>query len=179
MTCSLEKAQKKKAKEMFAIIRTGGKQYKVSKGERLWVEKLEEKAGEQVSISDVLMIHDGKEARIGSPLVEGASVALTVLDQTRAKKVIIFKKRRRQNSRRKNGHRQHQTVLKVENLFLDGKALVSEVKEETSSENKTKKSSSSVSKVSGEKEKVSPKEKKTVKSDKPSKVSKKSEKEKE
>jgi len=98
---------------MFAIIRTGGKQYKVSKDSRINVEKIEAKAGEKITISDVLLVSDGDKTSVGAPVVKGATVVAEVVEQFRDEKVIIFKKRRRQNYRRKNGHRQHLTTLKI------------------------------------------------------------------
>jgi large subunit ribosomal protein L21 len=101
---------------MFAVIRTGGKQYRVAPEMVLKVEKLEAEAGSTVTFTDVLAM--GSEAGIvlGKPVVAGASVTATVIAQDRLDKVIIFKKRRRQNSRRKNGHRQHVTVLRVASI---------------------------------------------------------------
>ena len=99
---------------MFAIIRTGGKQYRVAPNDVLKVEKLPGAAGDTVTFTDVLAVSsaDGGTT-LGSPLVANASVSATVVAQDRLDKVIIFKKRRRQNSRRKNGHRQHVTVLRI------------------------------------------------------------------
>ena len=101
---------------MFAVIRTGGKQYRVSPDMVLKVEKLEAEAGETVTFNDVLCIGGDAGLTIGGPLVPGASVTATVIAQDRLDKVIIFKKRRRQNSRRRNGHRQHVTVLRVSGI---------------------------------------------------------------
>ncbi|MCT6879086.1 MAG: 50S ribosomal protein L21 [Commensalibacter sp.] len=101
---------------MFAVIRTGGKQYRVTPNMVLKVEKLDAEAGSTVTLSEVLAIGDEGKSTIGSPLVEGASVKATVIAQDRLKKVIIFKKRRRQNSRRKNGHRQPVTVLRITDI---------------------------------------------------------------
>ncbi len=98
---------------MFAVIRTGGKQYRVTPNAVLKVEKLEAEPGETVTFTDVLAVGNEGGVSVGAPLVEGASVTATVIAQDRLEKVIIFKKRRRQNSRRKNGHRQHVTVLRV------------------------------------------------------------------
>ena len=98
---------------MYAVIKTGGKQYKVSKGDVLRVEKLSGDAGEMVSFDQVLMLGDGQSSTVGKPYVEGAEVKATVLEQTRGDKIVVFKKRRRKNSRRKNGHRQLLTVLRV------------------------------------------------------------------
>lgn len=94
---------------MFAVIRTGGKQYSVAPKDVILVEKLAGNAGEKIMINDVLAV-DGK---IGAPLVTGASVEAEILEQTRGDKVLIFKKKRRHNYRRKNGHRQHLTALRI------------------------------------------------------------------
>jgi large subunit ribosomal protein L21 len=97
----------------YAVIRTGGKQYRVTPDAVLTVEKLDAEAGATVTFQDVLAIGGEAGLTVGSPTIAGATVTATVVDQTRGDKVIIFKKRRRQNSRRKNGHRQHQTVLRI------------------------------------------------------------------
>ena len=102
---------------MYAVIKTGGKQYKVAEGDVVRVEKLALDAGQVVAFDEVLMLDDGKATQIGSPNVAGASVKATVLEQERGKKIIVFKKRRRQNSRRKNGHRQHITVVRVTEIL--------------------------------------------------------------
>lgn len=101
---------------MFAVIRTGGKQYRVTPNAVLKVEKLEAEPGSTVTFTDVLAIGDENSTTIGSPVVEGATVTATVVAQDRNPTIIIFKKRRRQNSRRKNGHRQHITVLRVADI---------------------------------------------------------------
>ncbi|MFS3137170.1 50S ribosomal protein L21 [Gluconacetobacter sacchari] len=98
---------------MFAVIRTGGKQYRVSPDTVLKVEKLEAEAGATITFTDVLAVGGEAGTTIGAPLVPGASVTATVIAQDRLDTVIIFKKRRRQNSRRKNGHRQPVTVLRI------------------------------------------------------------------
>jgi large subunit ribosomal protein L21 len=98
---------------MFAVIKTGGKQYRVAAGDVIKVEKLEVEAGAELTLGEVLAVGDGDNVTLGAPLVDGASVTATVLEQTRAKKIIVFKKKRRQNYRRKNGHRQHLTVLRI------------------------------------------------------------------
>ena len=101
---------------MFAVIRTGGKQYRVEKGSVIRVEKLEElEAGKTVTLDDVIMVTDGKKTSLGKD-AEKATVTAEVLEQTRDKKVIIFKKKRRQNYRRKAGHRQHKTVLRIKDV---------------------------------------------------------------
>ena len=102
---------------MFAVIRTGGKQYRVVQNDVLKVEKLEAaEPGSTYTFSEVLAVGGEGAITVGAPLVEGASVTATVIAQDRLDKVIIFKKRRRQNSRRKNGHRQHVTVLRVASI---------------------------------------------------------------
>ncbi len=98
---------------MFAVIRTGGKQYRVQPDQVLKVEKLEAEAGGTITFTDVLAVGGEGSLTIGAPTVAGATVTATVIAQDRLEKVIVFKKRRRQNSRRKNGHRQHVTVLRV------------------------------------------------------------------
>jgi large subunit ribosomal protein L21 len=108
---------------MFAVIRTGGKQYRVTPNAVLKVEKLEAEAGATVTFTDVLAVGSDAGVTLGAPTVAGASVTATVIAQDRLDKVIIFKKRRRQNSRRRNGHRQHVTVLRIAGFAKDGQAL--------------------------------------------------------
>lgn len=105
---------------MFAVVKTGGKQYRVAKDDILRVEKLDAEAGDTVILDQVLMVSDENGAKSGTPTVEGAVVEAEVVEQMRDRKVIIFKKKRRQNYRRKKGHRQHLTVLKVIDIALDG-----------------------------------------------------------
>jgi large subunit ribosomal protein L21 len=97
---------------MFAVIKTGGKQYRVVPGDVIKVEKLEAEAGATVALDQVLMLGE----TIGTPLVAGASVAAEVIAQDRGPKIIVFKKKRRQNYRRKNGHRQDITVLRITDI---------------------------------------------------------------
>ena len=101
---------------MYAIIRTGGKQYQVAAGDTLRVEKLQGAVGDSVELSDVLMVVDGETVKVGRPVVDGAKVTAKIAEQGRAKKVIIFKKKRRQGYRLKRGHRQQFTALKIENI---------------------------------------------------------------
>jgi large subunit ribosomal protein L21 len=98
---------------MFAVIRTGGKQYRVTPNDVLKVEKLEAEPGTSVTFTDVLAVGTEGNLTLGAPTVAGASVTATVIAQDKLDTVIIFKKRRRQNSRRRNGHRQRVTVLRV------------------------------------------------------------------
>lgn len=98
---------------MYAVIKTGGKQYKVASGDLLRVEKLEGEAGQTVAFDQVLMLDDAGNVTIGAPLVVGASVMAEIIAQARDPKILVFKKKRRHKYRRKNGHRQLQTVLRV------------------------------------------------------------------
>ena len=97
---------------MYAVIKTGGKQYRVSEGQVLRVEKLKGNAGDKVSFEEVLLV-GGDTPKIGQPLVKGATVAAEIMAQDRAKKIVVFKFRRRKRSRKKNGHRQHYTAVKI------------------------------------------------------------------
>ncbi len=108
---------------MYAVIRTGGKQYKVAENDVIKVERMPAEAGASVALADVLALHDGTAVQIGSPLIEGAVVTADVLEQSRADKIIVFKKKRRQNYRRKAGHRQLQTVLRITGILPDGKPV--------------------------------------------------------
>ena len=97
---------------MYAVIKTGGKQYRVSEGQKLRVEKLPGSAGDKVTFGEVLLV-SGDSPKIGQPLVKGASVAAEITAQARGEKLIVFKFKRRKNFRRKNGHRQLYTELKI------------------------------------------------------------------
>ncbi|KAA5803594.1 50S ribosomal protein L21 [Alkalicaulis satelles] len=105
---------------MYAVIKTGGKQYRVAQGDVLRVEKLDAEAGDVVTFDQVLMIGGEGEALVGAPAVDGAAVTANVLDERKDKKVIIFKKRRRQNYRRKRGHRQWITVISIAEILKPG-----------------------------------------------------------
>jgi len=98
---------------MFAVIMTGGKQYKVAAGDTIQVEKLDGDAGSKVTLDQVCCVFNDGKASFGSPVIAGASVTAEIVGHSRDRKIIIFKKRRRQNYRRKNGHRQHHTTLKI------------------------------------------------------------------
>jgi large subunit ribosomal protein L21 len=101
---------------MFAVIRTGGKQYKVAKDDVIAVEKLAGEAGATIEFGEVLMVGDGAAVSTGTPLLSGASVSATLVEPRRADKIIVFNKKRRHNYRRKNGHRQYQTVLRIDEI---------------------------------------------------------------
>jgi large subunit ribosomal protein L21 len=101
---------------MFAVIRTGGKQYKVAPNDVIFVEKLPAEAGASIDLEDVLMVGDDAGTTAGTPELGGVHVTATVLEQKRDDKIIVFKKKRRHNYRRKNGHRQYLTVLRINDI---------------------------------------------------------------
>jgi len=108
---------------MYALVRTGGKQYRVSKDDTILVERISADEGAQVILDDVVMLGDGDKVTIGTPRVEGAAVSATVMRQTRGPKIIIFRRKRRKNHRRTQGHRQDLTLLKINAIAEDGKSL--------------------------------------------------------
>jgi large subunit ribosomal protein L21 len=105
---------------MIAVIKTGGKQFRVAAQDVITLPKLDAAAGERVTFGEVLMVTGAGGAEVGTPTVAGASVAGEVVEQTRGPKVIAFKKRRRQNSRRKRGHRQDLTVVRITEILTGG-----------------------------------------------------------
>lgn len=117
---------------MFAVFRTGGKQYKVAKNDVLEIERLPGESGAILEFSEVLMVGDAGKTVVGKPLVAGATVAAALLDQFKGDKVLIFKKKRRHNYRRKRGHRQPLSLIRVVEILTDGRkadhaALAAEV----------------------------------------------------
>ena len=113
----------------FAIIKTGGKQYKVKASDILKIERLKEsKAESKIEFNEVLAYGNDKDIEIGSPLVKGARVEAELIENSKNRTILIFKKRRRKNSRRKNGHRQQYSLIKINKIFDKDGALLSEVK---------------------------------------------------
>ena len=113
----------------FAVIQTGGKQYKVKASDILKIEKLKnDKAKSKIEFKDVLAYGDDKLLEVGSPLVKGAKVEAELLKNSKNRTILIFKKRRRQNSRRKNGHRQQYSLIKIKKIFAKDGAILSEAK---------------------------------------------------
>ena len=108
---------------MYALVRTGGKQYRVAKNDTILVERIAADEGTEVILDDVVMLGDGDKVTIGTPRVEGAAVSATVVSQTRGPKIIIFRRKRRKNHRRTQGHRQDLTLLKINAVAEDGKSL--------------------------------------------------------
>lgn len=115
---------------MFAVVKTGGKQYKVAVDDILKVEKLPGEAGSTVVLDEVLMVGDDKDLKVGTPTLSGVTVSAEILEQTRGDKIIVFKKKRRQGYRRKAGHRQDLTVLKVTGIGAGAKKAAAPKKAE-------------------------------------------------
>ena len=112
----------------FAIIETGGKQYKVSASKILKIEKLDVKVGETIKFKNVLLLNDSNNTEIGNPSVEGASVEAKLLDNVKDRTVLIFHKRRRKHSRKKNGHRQRHSKIQITKILAKGGKVISEAK---------------------------------------------------
>lgn len=101
---------------MYAVVKTGGKQYKVQPGETLRIEKIPGEVGSRVTFDQVLLVADGENLRVGTPLVEKAAVQASIVEQDRAKKILVFKYKRRKRYRRKQGHRQAYTAVRIEGI---------------------------------------------------------------
>ena len=108
---------------MYALVKTGGKQYRVAKDDTILVERIAADEGAEVILNDIVMLADGDKVTIGTPIVEGAAVSATVMRQTRGPKIIIFRRKRRKNHRRTQGHRQDLTLLKINDIAEDAKKL--------------------------------------------------------
>ena len=106
---------------MYAVVKTGGKQYRVAKDDTILVEKLDAEEGQKVTLSDVMLLGEGDKVTVGTPVVANASVEAQVVSQTRGPKIIIFRRKRRKNHRRTQGHRQDLTLLKITDILADGK----------------------------------------------------------
>ena len=112
----------------FAIIETGGKQYKVSTSKILEIEKLNAKKGETIKFKNVLLLNDDKSTEIGNPSIEGATVEAKLLDNVRTRTILVFHKRRRKNSRKKNGHRQQHSKIQITKILAKGGKVIDEAK---------------------------------------------------
>jgi large subunit ribosomal protein L21 len=108
---------------MYALVKTGGKQYRVAKDDTILVERIAAEEGAEVILNDIVMLGDGDKVTIGTPTVNGAAVSATVVRQTRGPKIIIFRRKRRKNHRRTQGHRQDLTLLKINDIAEDAKKL--------------------------------------------------------
>ena len=112
----------------FAIIETGGKQYKVSASKILEIEKLNAKVGEIVEFKNVLLLNDNKNTEVGNPSIEGATVEAKLLDNVKDRTVLVFHKRRRKHSRKKNGHRQRHSKVQITKILAKGGKIIDEFK---------------------------------------------------
>ena len=112
----------------FAIIETGGKQYKVSTSKILEIEKLDAKKGETIKFKNVLLLNDDKNTEIGSPSIEGATVEAKLLDNVKDRTILVFHKRRRKHSRKKNGHRQRHSKIQITKILAKGGKVIDEAK---------------------------------------------------
>jgi len=101
---------------MYAVVSTGGKQYKVQQGETLRIEKIPGEVGSKVTLDRVLMVADGDNVRVGQPILEKAAVQASIVEQDKAKKILVFKYKRRKRYRRKNGHRQPFTAIRIDGI---------------------------------------------------------------
>ena len=106
---------------MYAVVKTGGKQYRVAKDDKIVVDRMIGEDGDSVVLDQVLMMADGDKVTVGSPVIEGAAVGATVLRQTRGPKIMVFRRKRRKNFRRIRGHRQDLTLLQINEIAPDGK----------------------------------------------------------
>ena len=122
---------------MYALVRTGGKQYRVSKDDTILVERISADEGAEVILDDVVMLGDGDKVTIGTPRVDSAAVSATVMRQTRGPKIIIFRRKRRKNHRRTQGHRQDLTLLKINAMAEDGKSLAAKAAPKKAAAKKT------------------------------------------
>lgn len=111
---------------MYAVVQTGGKQYRVTPGDNIVVERLPGQNGDKVDLSDIILVDNEGKLTTGAPYIKDASISATIVDQTRAKKIIVFKQKRRKGYRRKAGHRQDQTVLHISEIKAAGKTFKSD-----------------------------------------------------
>ena len=119
---------KKRNFTSFAIIETGGKQYKVSASKILEIEKLNAKIGETIKFTNVLLLNDNKDTEVGSPNIDGATVEAKLLDNVKDKTILVFHKRRRKHSRKKNGHRQQHSKIQITKILAKGGKIIDEAK---------------------------------------------------
>ena len=112
----------------FAIIETGGKQYKVTASKILEIEKLNAKKGETIKFTNVLLLNDNKDTEVGSPNIDGATVEAKLLDNVKDKTILVFHKRRRKHSRKKNGHRQLHSKIQITKILAKGGKIIDEAK---------------------------------------------------
>jgi large subunit ribosomal protein L21 len=117
---------------MYAVFRTGGKQYRATKGDRIKVERLEAEEGDSIEFDEVLLVGEGSDVKVGSPLVSGSKIKAKVIDQGRGKKVVVLKFKRRKNYKRVKGHRQHFTEIEIVSITSAASKKASATKKKTS-----------------------------------------------
>ena len=149
---------------MYAVIKTGGKQYKVSKDDVISVEKLSDDAGKKIKLNEVLIISDKGKPIVGDPLIKGASVEAEIMDHSRAAKITVFKKKRRHNYRRKQGHKQNITNLKILSINTSqGKTKTTDTEEKKTAAKKAAPKKAAPKKVATKSKKTEDKPKKSDK----------------
>ena len=149
---------------MYAVIKTGGKQYKVSKDDIISVEKLSEDTGKKIKLNEVLIISDKGKPIVGDPLIKGASVEAEIMDHSRAAKITVFKKKRRHNYRRKQGHKQNITNLKILSInSSQGKTKAADTEEKKTTAKKAAPKKAAPKKVATKSKKTEDKPKKSDK----------------
>jgi len=149
---------------MYAVIKTGGKQYKVSKDDVISVEKLSDDAGKKIKLNEVLIISDKGKPIVGDPLIKGASVEAEIMDHSRAAKITVFKKKRRHNYRRKQGHKQNITNLKILSINTSqGKTKTTDTEEKKTAAKKAAPKKAAPKKIATKSKKTEDKPKKSDK----------------
>ena len=146
----------------FAVIQTGGKQYKVSASEILKIEKLSSQVGKTVEFKNILFLNDDKNTEIGNPIIKGARVEATVLKNTKNRTVLVFKKRRRKNSRKKYGHRQPVSLIRITKIFSKEGKIIAQADEPKKTSTKVIKKSSPEKKAEKTKKTITDMKKKSV-----------------
>ena len=150
---------------MYAVVKTGGKQYRVTKDDTILVEKLDANEGQTVTLSDVMLLGDGDKVMIGNPVVADASVEAQVVSQTRGPKIIIFRRKRRKNHRRTQGHRQDLTLLKITDINTSGKKAATPAKKAAAKAETKPVAKKAAAKTTTAKKAVAPKKAKEKKKD--------------
>lgn len=148
---------------MFAIIETGGKQLKAEPGRNVDIEKIRKNKGEKIKLSNILMLVNGKESKVGNPFIKGAVVNGQIVEQGKDDKVIVYKMRPKKGTRKKYGHRQHYSRVYIENIELDGKIFAAPEKKEKNQEARSKKLEGSIQETETPIEKEEKSKKKTTK----------------
>ena len=150
---------------MYAVVKTGGKQYRVTKDDTILVEKLDADEGQTVTLSNVMLLDDGDKVTVGTPVVADVSVEAQVVSQTRGPKIIIFRRKRRKNHRRTQGHRQDLTLLKIKDINTSGKKAATPAKKAAAKTETKPVAKKAAAKTTTAKKAVAPKKAKEKKKD--------------